>query len=214
MSRRSNIFRNSGLQLSIQGLGGVDASSVAVRAGQIVGHWSDPRVIDEATLRRALEQFANSRLNESEIAVFVKRFAPLFSQHRGVDDATTAELRTFSESVAEWKAEQRSLRDFWWMRIRANAFRSFKRSGQISVSDGRVIFRAHDLRDALGLSLEAIPRNRLAKCKNPGCDAPWFIRQRARQAYCGREECSAHGKRVAKLKWWHQHGTKRKARRP
>lgn len=46
----------------------------------------------------------------------------------------------------------------------------------------------------------------MARCPNPECPAPYFLKGRKTQRYCERPACIAYGQRQHKLKWWSAHG--------
>ena len=50
-------------------------------------------------------------------------------------------------------------------------------------------------------------------CGNPNCAAPYFFATRKGQKYCT-DSCAAYGQRLAKSRWWAEHGEEwRKKRR-
>jgi len=49
----------------------------------------------------------------------------------------------------------------------------------------------------------------LKYCANPECPEPYFVAERGSQVYCS-PSCAKPSQRAAKLKWWAEHGTKRR----
>ena len=61
---------------------------------------------------------------------------------------------------------------------------------------------------------QLLRRSSLAKiCANPECPARYFIAGRATQRYCS-EKCSGVLQRTYKLRWWKEHGSDWRHRRP
>src|SRR5262245_22800588 len=52
-----------------------------------------------------------------------------------------------------------------------------------------------------------------AKCANPECAAPYFLRPRRSHRYCGRDACSTYAKQKYALDYWHGTGHKRRSQK-
>jgi len=46
-------------------------------------------------------------------------------------------------------------------------------------------------------------------CANPACREPYFVARRGSQIYCS-PECAKPAQKEAKIKWWNEHGAKRR----
>jgi len=53
----------------------------------------------------------------------------------------------------------------------------------------------------------------LGYCENPDCLAPYFLKGRITQQFCGLPNCTAYGQRQHKLNWWKEHGSQWRKRR-
>ena len=49
-------------------------------------------------------------------------------------------------------------------------------------------------------------RNRIARCENPDCPAPYFIRKRNTQKFCEAGPCADYGARQRAKRWWKEFG--------
>lgn len=214
MKRGGNRFTNSGLTASIVALvSAVDPSSIEVVDDVLVGRWAMPRVLEEAALRNGLESLMNSRLGPQEIKLFVEKYGPLFSDWRSGGTG-------FREPLESWRTLQNRLREQWDTRTMSHFHRLHAQAlthAKIEISPEIRPYFASGLRlafgwlgEALELILNAIPKNQLGVCKNPSCSAPWFLRQRPREAYCGRRGCADYGRRLAKRTWWGKNRAKGK----
>jgi hypothetical protein len=77
-----------------------------------------------------------------------------------------------------------------------------------SISAGGVELRTNNLWSFICLLfLSDYARGKPAKCANPECPAPYFLKKRITQKYCEAGECVAWAQRQSALKWWHkEHG--------
>ena len=51
----------------------------------------------------------------------------------------------------------------------------------------------------------------LRYCANPACREPYFVARRGSQIYCS-PPCAEPAQREAKLRWWREHGAKRRTK--
>ena len=88
-----------------------------------------------------------------------------------------------------------------------------------SFKDGRIEITAHDAWIAVCvLFLNDYAKGFAAVCGNPKCLAPFFIKTRSSQKFCGNDACAVFGQRAGANRWWDEHGSqwrekKRKAAR-
>ncbi len=54
---------------------------------------------------------------------------------------------------------------------------------------------------------------RLARCENPDCSRPYYLRSRKNQRFCGVPDCVIVGQRQYKRAWWAKHGKEWRRRR-
>lgn len=54
---------------------------------------------------------------------------------------------------------------------------------------------------------------RTSRCLNPECPAPYFLKRRRTQKVCELGSCTAWAQRQYALRWWNQHGKKRRSRK-
>jgi hypothetical protein len=54
---------------------------------------------------------------------------------------------------------------------------------------------------------------KIARCGNPKCPAPYFIKGRKNQVFCGDDECFAFGAYERTKTWWQEHGNEWRAER-
>ena len=72
---------------------------------------------------------------------------------------------------------------------------------------GRIEFKPGNIWNAVCvLFLNDYAAGRTAICKNPGCPAPFFIKSRRSQKFCGEDLCGDYGRRQIANKWWDAHG--------
>lgn len=78
--------------------------------------------------------------------------------------------------------------------------------------EGRLIYGAANLWRFLMLTLFSTPGERLRKCHNPQCAAPYFLARHLNQNFCS-EPCAQWGQRQQALAWWNKHGKEERQKR-
>jgi hypothetical protein len=169
---------------------------------------------------RLISDFANTTSDSEGVLRFTKKYGVL---HRGeheyfeeIDDIGDR----FCVLVARWIGQQKSFRDEWTRKgkaddaaalVYAKHINPTSRSGPavrtyvVPGKSGAVQLEQHpdDLLRALWLALLGLS-GRTRRCENPTCSAPYFIASRRDQRYCN-EACS---RLVANRKWWAAKGAK------
>ena len=198
--------------------------------GTVKGQWGDALHGYSRWGRRSLlEQFLNSSDDAASIAAFTRKFGPL--------EQPAVPGQPFEFELKQWRKRQDYIRRQWRFchggrttDKTENEFPVVAGEMFLSISKGRLRYRATNVYRFIDLQLMAVPVERIGVCERylksekptnwrkrltaipeqgSACRAPYFIAHDLRQRYCS-EECAAWAKRIAKLRWWNAYrGTAR-----
>lgn len=203
-----------------------------VRDGQIIGRLDRRDRIDQELWKDPPHTaFANLRLEPKALEAFIKTYGLLFDSDADPlyeyekDDPMTPELnsedsaREFCASISSIEWAQELLRRAWSGDILAKV----DIEGQIvegfeietlDVECGHVSIKMVDLwKFVCFLFLLDEMNERLEKCANPECPAPFFVASRRTQRFCELGPCTEYAQRQYALKWWRDKGAKRRAKK-
>jgi hypothetical protein len=148
-----------------------------------------------------LERLANLDIsNERRTKVFVESFADLLPKGgppRPADGFQLTGVESHFQSVLQeiWRLPSPFHKEAALM-----MHAGFEQLGQTEQGfDGFLLVMLYAVKHA----------HLLRYCANPTCKEPYFVARRGSQIYCS-SPCAKPAQKEAKLKWWNEHGAKRR----
>lgn len=195
---------------------------MVTKAGHVItGKLGKQKVEIFGRAAAVLEDFANTSGDPESIQRFTRAYGVLKQDDReqhyiqGTSDFVPGER--FLIHCDEWREAQQTFRANWEAGRNGGEDLAKRLSAAIApaVSSGPVVkatvkwsrrgfqleLQPDDLWRALSLAFIGFS-DRMRKCQNPTCDAPYFLATRKDQRYCS-EKCA---RLVANRTWWDKHG--------
>ena len=191
----------------------IGTKDVRIEGDEITGLWADPTELTAPRRPMLVEEFLKWDRASKSIVQFTQRYAPLLWTGCPADmpdDALPAEDQPFRFPIDAWCHMQEQFQDVWRLicssEHRNAGFKGyFSPADSISVSAGRVVFRAQNLRLFMVMEIVTSHLERLRVCKRPGCATPYFVAHHAKEAYCS-PSCAEWAQAEIKKKWWAESG--------
>ena len=161
------------------------------------------------------------RLDPKSAEQFVKTY--------GVFRGTRVDGSAFTQDIAEVAERQSILRQRWLQASKVGEFDSSMMEDmewEVQRTDPPVfraaIFQSNDFvllttgdlwQFICYLFLWDCWNRKIGVCENPDCLVPYFVKSRIDQKFCEVGPCTQYAHRQAALKWWHESGRKRRAKK-
>ena len=213
----------SEVRLLLAGAGQDLGGRVMDQAGEVViGKLGREKVEVFSRPAQLIENFANVS-DSKQILMFTRRYGVLRFRdverlYMSPDDDSDSELGdAFYIHCDTWREDQQRFRNFWEQGAKGGQDFANELSKQITArSRGGPLVKAKIRWNRRGFQFELRPddlwralclafigfSDRMRKCQNPTCAAPYFLATRRDQKFCN-ETCS---RRVANRRWWNRHG--------
>jgi len=164
------------------------------------------------------------RIDPNSVEWFVRTYG-------GFRGAYSGEDFIFDQDIAEVAKLQNALRRAWWcppelgtgdpmMDVQREIGWDLvdEHSFALSIFPGcrydEVSLTTDDLWKYISYSfLRHFSARKIGVCGNPNCPAPYFLKGRIDQKYCELGPCTEYAHRQYALKWWHEKGERRRAKK-